>query len=170
MVLNELLVLPTPETVRMLSTIMSASPLEIRLDKAYVSLNISENSMTPDPSRIYEAQPGGLGIWYDQSTGYSSLIMPLKSGQMAERVLSLRDEAPNFFYDQHWFGFMVLVSDCPTPNRRKAAFINSISNTLAWDPNPMTFDAEMVRPLEVHAPPFADYYASQIANHRALGL
>jgi hypothetical protein len=51
MVLNELLVLPTPETIRMLSTIMSASPLEIRLDQAYVSLNISEASMTPDTSR-----------------------------------------------------------------------------------------------------------------------
>lgn len=170
MVLNELLVLPSTQTVRMLSTIMSASPIEIRLDQAYVSLNISEHGMTPDINRVYEAQAGGLGVFYDQSTGYSSLIMPLKSVNMAERVLELREEAPNFFYDNHWFGFMVLIRDCPPLNRRKSAFINSISNSLAWEPNPLTFEAEFVRTIEVAAPPFADYYASQIANHRAMGL
>jgi hypothetical protein len=165
MVLNELLVLPTPETIRMLSTIMSASPLEIRLDQAYVSLNISEASMTPDTSRVYEAKPGGLGVFYDQSTGLSSLILPFVSGTMAERVLEVREEAPNFFYGQHWFGFMVLIRDCPPMNRRKSGFVNSISNTLAWGDKSLSFDAEMVRATEFSAPPFADYYSSQIANH-----
>jgi hypothetical protein len=168
MVLNELLVLPTPETLRMLSTIMSASPLEIRLDKAYVSLNISEGSMTPKTDAVYEAKPGALGVFYDQSTGYSSLILPFKSSQMAERVLEVRDKAKNFFYGDHWFGFMVLIHDCPPLNRRKAAFINSISDSLAWGTEALTFDAEMVRTLEVHAPPFADFYASHLANEWAL--
>lgn len=169
MVLNELLVLPTPETIRMLSTIMSASPLEIRLDQAYVSLNISESSMTPKPNAIYQAQAGNLGVWYDNSTGLSSLIMPLQSPQMAERVIELREEAPNTFYGERWVGFMVLIRDCPPMNRRKSGFVNSISNTLAWDPKPMTFDAEMVRSMEVHAPPYADFYAANVANERALG-
>lgn len=170
MVLNELLVLPTPETIRMLSTIMSGSPIEIRLDQAYVSLNISEQSMTPKPDKVYEARAGGLGVWFDQSTGLSSLIMPLVSGQMAERVMELRDEAQNFFYGPHWFGFMVLITDCPPLNRRKSGFLNSIGNTLDWDPKPMTFSQEFVRPIDPKAPPFADYYASQIANHKAMGL
>jgi hypothetical protein len=169
MVLNELLVLPTPETIRMLSTIMSASPLEIRLDQAYVSLNISEASMTPDTSRVYEAQAGNLGVWFDQSTGLSSLIMPLQSPQMAERVSQLREEAPNMFYGDRWIGFMVLIKDCPPMNRRKSGFVNSISNTLAWGTSKMTFDAEMVRATEVHAPPFADFYAANISNEWALG-
>ncbi len=164
MVLNELLVLPTPETLRMLSTIMSASPVEIRLDQAYVSLNISEQSMTPQPQRVYEGRAGSLGVWYDQSSGLSSLILPLKSPQMAERVVELREEAPNTFYGGRWVGFMVLVRDFPPSNRRKSSFINSISNTLAWDPNPITFDAEMVRATEVHAPPFADFYAANVSN------
>lgn len=170
MVLNELLVLPTPETINYLSMIMSGSPLEIRLDQAYVSLNISKHSMTPNLNNKFEAQPGGLGVWFDQSTGYSSLILPLKSLQMAERVLELREEAPNYFYGPHWFGFMVLVRDCPLLNRRRAAFVNSIGNTLAWSPNPLTFDAEYVRPTNVTAPPFEDYYSSQIVNHRELGI
>lgn len=169
MVLNELLVLPTPETIRMLSTIMSACPFEVRLDKAYVSLNLSEKSMTPKPGNVYEARAGNLGVWYDQATGYSSLIMPLKSPQMAERVIELRDEAPNTFYGEHWVGFMVMVSDFPPSNRRKSAFVNSISNTLAWDPKAMTFDAEMVRSIEVNAPPFADFYSANISNEWALG-
>jgi hypothetical protein len=168
MVLNELLVLPTPETVRMLSTIMSASPLEIRLDQAYVSLNISEGSMTPKPNTVYEGRPGNLGVWFDQSTGLSSLIMPLQSSQMAERVLELRDEAPNTFYGERWVGFMVLIRDCPPLNRRKSGFINSISNTLAWGTEALTFDAEMVRTLEVHAPPFQDFYSANVSNEWAL--
>lgn len=169
MVLNELLVLPTPETIRMLSTIMSASPLEIRLDQAYVSLNISEKSMTPLAGKVYEAQAGNLGVWFDQSTGLSSLIMPLQSPQMAERVLELREEAPNTFYGGRWIGFMVLIRDCPPMNRRKSGFVNSISNTLAWGTSIMTFDAEMVRSMEVHAPPFQDFYTSNVANEWNLG-
>jgi hypothetical protein len=152
----------------MLSTIMSASPLEIRLDQAYVSLNISEASMTPKTNNVYEARAGNLGVFYDQSTGLSSLIMPLRSPQMAERVLELREEAPNTFYGGRWIGFMVLIRDCPPMNRRKSGFVNSISNTLAWDPKPMTFDAEMVRTTEVHAPPFQDFYSSNVANEWAL--
>jgi hypothetical protein len=169
MVLNELLVLPTPETIRMLSTIMSASPLEIRLDQAYVSLNISEKSMTPMPGAVYQAQAGNLGVWFDQSSGLSSLIMPLQSPQMAERVLELREEAPNTVYGGHWIGFMVLIKDCPPMNRRKSGFVNSISNTLAWGTSIMTFDAEMVRSVDVHAPPFQDFYTSNVANEWALG-
>lgn len=168
MVLNELLVLPTPETIRMLSTIMSASPLEIRLDQAYVSLNISEKSMTPKTGAGYSAQAGNLGVWFDQSSGLSSLIMPLQSPKMAERVLELREEAPNTFYGERWVGFMVLIRDCPPMNRRKSGFVNSISNTLAWGTSVMTFDAEMVRPIEVHAPPFQDFYSSNVANEWAL--
>jgi hypothetical protein len=169
MVLNELLVLPTSETTRMLSTIMSASPLEIRLDQAYVSLNISEKSMTPAPGAVYQAQAGNLGVWFDQSTGLSSLIMPLQSPQMAERVVELREEAPNTFYGEHWIGFMVLIRDCPPMNRRKSGFVNSISNTLAWGTSIMTFDAEMVRTCEVHAPPYQDFYTANISNEWALG-
>jgi hypothetical protein len=169
MVLNELLVLPTTDTTRMLSTIMSASPIEIRLDMAYVSLNISEKSMTPKTGNVYEARAGNLGVWFDQSSGLSSLIMPLQSPQMAERVFDLREEAPNTFYGERWVGFMVLIKDCPPMNRRKSAFVNSISNTLAWGTEVLTFDAEMVRTLEVHAPPFADFYAANVSNERALG-
>lgn len=168
MVLNELLVLPTPDTVRMLSTIMSGSPIEIRLDQAYVSLNLSEKSMTPKTNNVYEARPGNLGVWYDQSTGLSSLILPLQSSQMAERVIELREEAPNTFYGDRWVGFMVLIRDCPPMSRRKTGFVNSISNTLAWGTQPLTFDAEMVRTFEVHAPPFADFYAANISNEWAL--
>jgi hypothetical protein len=168
MVLNELLVLPTPETIRMLSTIMSASPLEIRLDQAYVSLNISEKSMTPKAGAVYTAQAGNLGVWFDQSTGLSSLIMPLQSSRMAERVFELREEAPNAFYGERWIGFMVLIRDCPPMNRRKSGFVNSISNTLAWGDSVLGFDAEMVRPIEVNAPPFADFYAANVSNEWAL--
>lgn len=170
MVLNELLVLPTPETIRMLSTIMSACPFDLDLNKAYVSLNISEHSMTPKSDNIYEARAGSLGVWYDSATGYSSLILPLKSPQMAERVMEVREEAPNTFYGDRWIAFMVLVSDFPPVSRRKAGFINSIGDSLEWEPRPLTFSQEFVAPTQIMSEPFADFYAANISNERAIWM
>ena len=166
MQVNELVVLPTQETLEYLAYTMSACPFDMNLQDTYVTLNMSQEPMEPDPSRVYKATAGSLGIWYDQATGYSSLILPLYSESMIERVAELRADAPSAFYGDHWFAFMVLVPDFPPQARRYVAFINSISDSLAMAQEaPLFFDAELVRSTEVHAVPFADYYAAQIARH-----
>lgn len=166
MQVNELLVIPTQETLEYLAQTMSGCPFDLDLTKTYVTLNMSQAPMEPDPDRLYKAIAGSLGIWYDQSTGYSSLILPLVSESMIERVSEVRAEAPSPFYGSHWFAFMVLVSDFPPISRRYSRFVNSVSDSLATAQNaPMFFDAELVRSTEVSAVPFADYYAAQIARH-----
>jgi hypothetical protein len=166
MQVNELLVIPTQETLEYLAQTMSACPFDMDLTKAHVTLNMSQSPMEPDSDRLYKATAGSLGIWYDQSTGYSSLILPLVSESMNARVAELRADAPCPFYGDHWFAFMVLVADFPPSSRRYSRFINSVSDSLAMAQNaPLFFDAELVRTTEVHAVPFADYYAAQRARH-----
>jgi hypothetical protein len=166
MQVNELLVIPTQETLEYLATTMSGCPFDLDLTKTFVTLNISQQEMTPEPERVYKATAGSLGVWYDQSTGYSSLILPLLSESMLERVAEVRAESPSAFYGDHWFAFMVLVPDFPPQSRRHVGFTNSVSDTLATAQNaPLFFDAELVRTTDVHAVPFADYYAAQIARH-----
>jgi hypothetical protein len=165
MVLNELLALPTPETLLHISQIFSACPFDIDLKKAYVSLNISEFDMIPLPDNVYKAQAGGLNVFYDQSTGYSSLILSIVSPAINDRVAEVRKTAKNFFYGDHYFPFVELVADFPPITRRYSGFISSVGNSLATMPVPLFFDAELVRTHEYHAVPHADYYASQIANH-----
>jgi len=166
MQVNELLVIPSQETLEYLATTMSACPFDLNLTKTFVTLNLSQAEMTPDPDRVYKATAGSLGVWYDQSTGYSSLILPLLSESMIERVAEVRADAPSAFYGDHWFAFMVLVPDFPPLSRRFTGFLNSVSDSLAMAQNaPLFFDAELVRTTEVHAVPFADYYSAQIARH-----
>lgn len=165
MVLNELLALPAPETMLYLSQVFSGCPFDIDLKKAFLSLNISEQKMTPEPQNIYRAQAGNLGVWFDQSSGYSSLILTLVSPALQDRVTQLREQAPNFFYGEHYFPHVVMVADFPPITRRYSGFISSISESLAMSPTPLFFDAELVRTQEFHAVPQADFYASQIANH-----
>lgn len=165
MILNELLCLPSPETLLHMSQIFSACPFDLDLSKAYLSLNISEEEMTPLPENVYKAQAGSLNVWYDQSTGYSSLILTIVSPAINERVAEVREEAPNFFYGEHYFPHMVLVPDFPPSTRRYSGFISSVGNSLATMPAPLFFDAELVRTHEFHAVPQADFYASMVANH-----
>jgi hypothetical protein len=165
MVLNELLALPAPETLLYLTQVFSGCPFDIDLKKAYVSLNISEHEMTPQPQNVYRTHAGNLGVWFDQSTGYSSLILTLVSPALNDRVNEVREQAPNFFYGTHYFPHVVMVADFPPVTRRYGGFVNSISESLAMSQTPLFFDAELVRTQEFHAVPQADFYASQIANH-----
>jgi hypothetical protein len=167
MICNELLVIIAPETLMHMSAIFSACPFDMDLHQAYLSLNISPDEMTPEPENVYSAQAGNLGIWYDQSTGYSSLILPVVSPAINERVAQVREKAPNIFYGAHYFPFITLVEDFPPISRRYSGFISSVSNSLATLPVPLFFDAELVRTREFNAVPYADYYAAQVANKEA---
>jgi hypothetical protein len=168
MVCNELLVIIAPETLVHMSAILSGCPFDMDLRQAYLSLNISPEEMTPEPENVYSAQAGNLGIWYDQSTGYSSLILSVLSPAINDRVMQLREKAPNIFYGDHYFPHVVLVPDFPPISRRYSGFISSVGNSLATMPVPLFFDAELVRTAEFNAVPQADYYAAQVANKEAL--
>lgn len=164
MLINELLVIPTQDTLRMLSAIFSACPFDLFLDRAYVVLNMSQEPMEPDSERLYKGQAGTLNLWYDTSTEMTSLILPLVSPSLTERVGELREVAPSAFYGEHYFPHMVLAEDFPPVARRYAGFLASVSNSLAALTEPLLFDAELVIQKDYRAVPQADYYASMLAN------
>jgi hypothetical protein len=166
MQVNEMVVLPTQETLEYLASTFSGCPFDIDLTKTYVSLAYSQDEMTAQPDNLYGAKAGSMDVWYDNSTGYSSLILPLISDTLIERAEELREEAAPAFYGTHYFAFIVLVNDFPPISRRYKGFINSVSDSLAMAQDArLFFDAEIQRQVDVQAVPFADYYASQIANH-----
>lgn len=165
MLVNELLVIPTADTLNSFRQIFSGCPFDMNLDKAYVVLNISESEMEPEPENLYSAHCGSMNVWYDQATGMSSLILPLVSPSMTERVQSLQDKSPSAFYGGQYFPHMILVQDFPPISRRYSGFIGSISDTLNAQQTPIFFDAELCVQKEYYAPPQMDYYASQMANH-----
>jgi hypothetical protein len=164
MLINELLVIPTQETLRMMSAIFSACPFDLFLDRAYVVLNMSEEHMEPEPDLLYSAQAGTLNLWYDTATQMTSLILPLVSPSLNERVVAVREKAPSAFYGEHYFPHMVLAEDFPPVARRYAGFLASVGNSLAALTEPLFFDAELVIQKDYRAVPQADFYASMLAN------
>lgn len=168
MLVNQLLVLPTPETIEYLSKVFGACPFAVDLSKAFVEVNSSQTQMVPDTSRVYKATAGTMQVFYDQSTEQSSLQLPLVSEPLFDRCEELRQEAPSAFYGEHYFPHLVLVRGMPPLARSYRSFIASVATTLATDPNQcLLFDAELVVSTDFHAAPDMDYYGSQIANHNA---
>jgi hypothetical protein len=168
MLVHQLVVLPTPETLDYLGKVFSACPFNLDLSQAYVEINSSQTSMVPDTARIYTARAGNLQVFYDASTQQTSLLLPLHSPALESRVSELRESAPSAFYGEHYFPNLVLVRGMPPLARTYRSFIASVATTLASDPNQvLTFDAELVMSKDFHTIPDADYYESQLANNFA---
>jgi len=166
MLVNELICLPDQETLDYLSRVFSACPFDLDLSKSYVVLNISEEPMEAEPDNVYRAEPGNMGIWYDTGTQMSSLILPLISPGLNDRVAALRTESPSAFYGEHYFPHMVIIHDTPPMARHFSSFVSSVAHVLATTPEaPLFFDAELVMSKTYHAVPQADFYASMLANH-----
>ena len=168
MLVNQLLVIPTPETIEYLSKVFSACPFPLNLRDAFVEVNSSQTPMVPDTDRIYKATAGTMRVFYDQSTEQSSLLLPLVSEPLFDRCEELRQEAPSAFYGEYYFPHLVLVRGMPPLARSYRGFISSVATTLATDPNQcLLFDAELVVSRDFHAAPDMDYYTAQIANNNA---
>lgn len=165
MLFNELICLPTDETMAHLSRVFSACPFDLNLRTLYVVLAQSERPLKADPSRVYEAKAGTMNVWYDTAVQLSSLILPLESGSMNERATEARGGEPSTFYGDHYFPHMIVVQDMPPLARHYSTFIASISHVLATSEYPLFFDAELVVQRDYHAIPQADYYAAMLANH-----
>lgn len=157
MLFNQLIVLPRPETLEYLSRILSGSPLTIDLKTMYVELNLSQGDMDPEPEAVYMAKAGNGGVWYDTGTGLSSWIIPLVSEQMQRRHFDLQPEAPNPFY-KGFIPHLILLPGVPPLKRNYRTFMASINNTLATSYEPLLFDAEIVRPIELTRAPMYDFY------------
>jgi hypothetical protein len=157
MLFNQLIALPRPETVDYLSRMLSGSPLTIDLTTIYVEINLSQEEMEPDDEAVYTARPGNGGVWYDTGTGISSWLIPLVSEQLQRRHFDLQQSAPNPFY-KGYIPHMILVPGVPPLKRNYRTFMASINNTLATSNQPLLFDAEITRQLDLTRAPMYDFY------------
>lgn len=161
MLFNQLIVLPTSSTLEYFSRILSGSPLMLDLTKVHVEINTSQKTMVPEPDRIYKATAGSGNVWYDTGTGVSSWIIPLISDQLQRRRFDLQEYAPNPFYPDIYVPHLVLMTPIPPLKRHYRSFMASINNTLATGDEPLLFDAEINRTLELSHAPDYDFYQDQ---------
>jgi hypothetical protein len=165
MLIHQLCVLPDAGTLDYFSRTMSACPFEgFDMYQMYVELNSSEYPMNTDPDKVYIARAGTMAVYYDSNTEQSSLILPLYSEEMDDRVRNLRSSAPSAFYGEHFFPFLVVQFPAPQLSRSNRSFIASISNTFASNNEPLVFEGECIRSMDFKKPPYLDYYNAMVAN------
>lgn len=158
MLFNEVRVIPTQETVDYLSMLMSGSSLPMDPMSWSVVLNQSNYSMEVDTDRIYEAKAETLNVWYDDLTGQAALLMVLKSQDLVERAMELREQAPNPLHASYYPN-IVMLRPMPQLKRRYKALINSWGDTLVRDQTPLIFEMEFQIPVEYNGVPEANFYA-----------
>jgi len=164
MQVNQLIVLPDAGTLDYLRQMFSGCPFDLDLAKAYVEVNSSLGEMEPDDSNVYVASAGSMNIWYDSSTQSSSLLLPITSVALTDRCMELRDSAPSLFYGDYYMPFLVIKRHMPPMSRHYRSFINSISDVLYANRQPLVFDSEFLLPQSFEYVPDTDFYVSQIAN------
>lgn len=166
MLFHQLIVLPTESTLHYLATMMSGATLEVDFARIYVEVNTSKEPMDNDanPDSIYTAYAGSGGVWYDSGTGNTSWIIPLVSDQLQRRRLELQATAPHAFYPSMYVPHLVLKTPMPPMKRRFRAFTNVISDILINSQEPLMFDAEIVRTIDLtHATDY-DFYQDQASQ------
>src|SRR6185437_297756 len=165
MLVHQLVVIPTPDTLEYLSQVFSGSPIDLDLKAMYVEVNSSTLPMEADPDRIYKASAGTLSQYYDSATGETSLLLPLDSPQLLERFRVLRMTAPSAFYVQNYFPFLVVKRNMPPLKPHRRGLVNiSWADTLAANHYPLMFDAEIVLTKEYYEAPDLDYYVTRVVD------
>lgn len=167
MIVNQLLVLPSDDTLDYLTRVFSGCPFDLDLTKCYVEVNSSQHAMEPDPGRLYKAKAGTMKEYFDSASQSSWLLLPLDCPALSQRAMEVRLEqgAPSAFYGDHYFPHMVVKAHMPPRYQSLRAFVNSVSNTLATtEDHPLLFEGEFVVASEFHAVPQADYYATMAVD------
>lgn len=160
MVVNQVVVFPTTETLEHLKLIFKNCPIQDinnSLDSMFVVLNEQSSPATLNPSKVYTAKAGTLGYWYDDNLGASSLILPLESDDLVKKMASLRVSYGTVFHPDP-LPFTRLVANMPPLHRDIRYFIASVSDTLLTINEPLLFTGETQRPVEYDLPPDALYY------------
>jgi hypothetical protein len=166
MLINQLLVLPSTDTLAYLSRVFGGCPFDLDLTKCYVEINSSQYEMEPEPARLYRAHAGTMKEYFDTASQSSALILPLDCQPLVERAHDVRMRgAPSAFYGDHYFPHMIVKTHMPPRYPSLRAFVNSVSNTLATtEDHPLLFEGEFIVQQEFHAIPQADYYATMVAD------
>jgi hypothetical protein len=166
MLVHQLLVLPSTDTLAYLSKVFSGCPFDLDLTKCHVEVNSARTPMEAEPDRLYRAHAGTMKEYYDTATQSSTLLLPLDCQPLVDRVMELRMQGhTSCFYGDHYFPHMVVKVHMPPRYRALRAFVNSVSTTLATTEDmPLLFEGEFCVAREFSAIPQADYYATMVAD------
>lgn len=161
MLLNQLCVLPTPETRDYFSAILSASPLDIDIDSFHVEIMTTGGALETYPGIVYKAYAGTLSRWYDANKQESSLILPLVSEDMQTRFEQLKANGTLPYWFPRLHPHLVLIPNVPASHLHTRGFVMSISTTLATNEEPLTFTNEFAITIDQKAPVNYDYNVAQ---------
>lgn len=157
MVLNEVVVFPSDDTLDYLLRVFRNCPFTFDETKWYVTLNECIDPCAVDPSRTYVAKAKSLGYWYNDEVETSSLIMPLESDDLINRMVELRLKNDAVYHPTP-LAFMPLVPMMPPLTHRYRAFVNSVSEILLSSEEPLIFTGEVQRVRNFEASPYELYY------------
>ncbi|QRE00122.1 hypothetical protein [Burkholderia phage BCSR5] len=167
MLVNEMVALPSPETLEYLSMVMSASPIpDMNMEEWYCALNYSLEQMDAQIEREYVAYVDTINIWYDDQIGSSQLLMVLKSEDMVQRNAELQADAPNPFYTRY-YPYMVMLENMPQLKRNYRAAISSWADALVRDRTPLIFGTETLIERDYPKAPGMNFYADMDRRYNA---
>lgn len=164
MIYNQLLVLPTPDTLTYLSNLMSGSALDFDLSKYYVELMLSEDQMTAQPDRIYSALTLNVRVWYDPHTQLSSLILTLDSAEMAQRCIELHEKGVVRSFYNYFNPHIMMKQGMPPLSHHYKTAILQIKNALGSNSRPLYFGREFLTQIDLQSPPQYEYNEAMAAE------
>lgn len=158
---NQIVVFPDKDTTEYFKKVFASCPFDVDIDSFHVVLNETKDFVELDPNRIYTAQCGLLGYWYDEGLGGTSLILPLVSESLLIRMAELRVSNGAVFHAQP-LAFMVIKSYMPPLSRAYRNFVVSVSDILLANEQPLIFTGETQAFKEFEAIPNFNYYEDQL--------
>jgi hypothetical protein len=166
MLVHQLVVIPTEETIEYLSNVFDGCSWDLDLRSVYVEINTSAETMKADTDRLYTAYAQTLDRFYDTATGETSLLLPLVCEGLVERARELRQKAPSAFYGDYYFPYLVVKRAMPTLKRHRRGLLQSYSEQLYSHQQPLFFDAEIVIPKDYDTIPDLDFYTTQVQSQQ----
>lgn len=153
-ILNRLFVLPTLETVTLLSELFRGGPFSIDWSSIGLEVGSSERTITPLADSVtYSCLPGSMNTWYDSAVGRAFLLLPLYPSPK----LIARNKAVGDAWGRAFIPFLPLV-DSPTNRRNRKAWLNSVATGLVDRLPVLTFDSELVITDYTTVPAQQDFY------------
>lgn len=156
MIVHQLYLLPSPDTVNFIKQQMSPPPFDINYDKFAVLLYSSMHPIQAQPDRWYSAQSRKLERVYNSQLQREDWIMTLDSPQMVHRWEEEQPKAKDAFYND-CFPHMILVEGMPQATQSVRQFRVAMENSFNDNKVDMVFGNELVITKDISFPPDYDY-------------
>lgn len=154
MLVNQVCVFPTTETLDYLNSVFSTCPFDLDFSRLRVILNESHAPSELKTQAVYHARCGTLTYCYSDALQGTSLLLPLESSDLLSRQTELRI-ADGSVYHAYPLTFMSLVDIMPPLRSNYRTFVASVSDILYGNEQILTFTGESQAMAEI-----ADVYAN----------